>query len=93
MRVAPEELHSGCIAPIPGVLVMYGSNHWVPIKLPGFQYNTVDLKRHPEPVSFLTRDPIPSGSVVLHSPGTDIPVFSVQPGEYDLFIVSGSLAA
>jgi hypothetical protein len=34
---------------------------------------------------------MPFGSVVLHSPV--IPVFPVQPGECDLFIVSGSLAA
>jgi hypothetical protein len=36
---------------------------------------------------------MPFGSVVLHSPGQNIPVFPIQPGECDLFIVSGSLAA
>jgi hypothetical protein len=37
MRVAPEELHSGCIDPDSRRLRLYRSNRWVPVKLPGYQ--------------------------------------------------------
>ena len=70
MRVAPEELHSGCIGPNPPASWSFtGPTVGLPLNCPGISSYTVDLKRHPEPVSFPTRDPMPFGSVVFHSPG------------------------
>ena len=94
MRVAPEELHSGCIGPrSPASWSFTGPTVGFPLNCPGISSYTVDLKRHPEPVSFPTRDPMPFGSVVFHSPGRIYRCSQFEPGKSDLFIVSGSLAA
>ena len=52
-------------APTPGVLVIHGSNRWVPVELPGYRRYTADLHGTFGTVSFPTTEHTPFRSVVL----------------------------
>ena len=88
-RKTPRGMHS---APNPGVLVIHGSYRGFPLNCPGIGSIRQIFTAVWNGIFFGHRT---YAVVVVQSSRSraDIPVFPIQPGECDLFIVSRSLAA
>jgi hypothetical protein len=99
-KILKKRIHEGCPGrtslrmhrlQIPASWSFTGPSVGFPLNCPGIGSYTVDLDRHLEPVSFSATEPMPFDICSLPGP-RDIPVFPVQPGDCNLFIVPGLLA-